>query len=106
MYAVVAGKVLPALVGLGIVALGLWQAWTGNVGMLHSYHRDLVRPGDERKLARWSGCGFAVTGVGCTLMALGNGGSSRVPFYIGVALFFAGIAVAILSIKRYNTKIM
>ena len=106
MYDIVAGRVLPALVGLGIVALGLWQAWTGNVGMLHSYHRDLVLPQDKPKFARWSGCGLTITGIGCTLMALGNGGSSQVPFYIGVALFFAGIAVAILSIKRFNTKIM
>ena len=106
MYAIVVGKVLPALVGLGIVALGLWQAWTGNVGMLHSYHRDLVLPQDKPMLARWSGCGLTITGIGCTLMALGNGGSSRIPFYIGVVLFFAGIAVAILSIKRCNTKIM
>ena len=95
------------MVGLGIVVLGLRQAWTGDAGMLHGYHRDLVRPEDERKLARWSGCGLTITGIGCTLMALGSGeGPNRIPFCAGVALFFAGIIIAILAIKRYNTKIM
>ena len=106
MYTVVAGKVLPALVGLGIVAMGLWQAWTGNVSMLHSYHRDLVLPQDEPKLARWSGCGLTITGAGCIMMVFGNDeGAGQIPLYIGMALLFAGIIVAIFAIKRYNTKI-
>ena len=106
MYAFIAGKALPALVGLGIAVLGLWQAWTGNASMLHSYHRDLVLPQDEPKLARWSGCGLAVTGIGCIIMTFGSDeGAGKIPFYIGMALLFAGIVVAIFAIKRYNTKV-
>ena len=86
--------------------MGLWQAWTGNISLLHSYHRDLVRPGDERKLARWSGYGLAITGIGCIVMAFGSDeGIGQIPLYSGMALLFAGIVVAIFAIKRYNTKI-
>ena len=106
MYAFIAGKALPALIGLGIVAMGLWQAWTGNVGMLHSYHRDLVLPQDKPMLARWSGCGLTITGIGCIMMVFGDDeGMGQIPLYIGMAFLFAGIVVALFAIKRYNTKI-
>ena len=106
MYAFIAGKALPALVGLGIAVLGLWQARTGNVSLLHSYHRDLVNPQDEPKLARWSGYGLTITGVGCIVMTFsGDEGAGQIPFYIGMALLFFGIVVAVFAIKRYNTKV-
>ena len=107
MYSFIAERALPIVIGLGITVLGLWQAWTGNVSLLHSYHRDLVLPQDKPKLARWSGCGLAITGIGCIVMAFGgDGGAGQMPFYIGMAILLAGIAIAALSIKRYNTKIM
>ena len=106
MYTFIAERALPIAIGLGIAALGLWQAWTGNVNLLHSYHRDLVLPQDKPKLAKASGCGLVLSGLGCLLMALGNDtGTGQIPFYIGMAVLFAGIAVSILAIKRYNTKL-
>ena len=106
MYSFIAERALPIVIGLGITVLGLWQAWTGNVSLLHSYHRDLVLPQDEPKLAKTSGYGIGMCGLGCLLMAFGSDeGAGQIPRYIGVALLLAGIAIGILAIKRYNTKI-
>ena len=106
MYAFIAGKALPFLVTLGITVMGLWQVRTGDVSMLHSYHRDLVRPQDEPKLARWTGYGLTITGIGGIMIVFGDDeGVGQIPLYIGLALLFAGIAVALVAIKRYNTKI-
>lgn len=110
------GATVSLLVGMAISLLaglmGVYMLVTGNPGLLHDYHRATTAPDALPKLARWSGLGLTVTGMGAALpvahMAAASGGpllgwaGSAAVLVLAIALFVAGMATTFASIVHYN----
>lgn len=95
------GIIVAAGCGLLCAGLGAYMVVTGNPSLLHSYHYATTPLADRPALARESGAGLIVTGVGCALMGL----SDYFGVWAGVAgivLLVAGIAINLISIIRHN----
>lgn len=95
------GIIVAAGCGLLCAGLGAYMVVTGNPSLLHSYHYATTPLADRPALARESGAGLIVTGVGCALMGL----SDFFGVWAGVAgivLLVAGIAINLISIIRHN----
>ena len=95
------GIIVAAGCGLLCAGLGAYMVVTGNPSLLHSHHYATTPLADRPALARESGAGLIVTGVGCALMGL----SDFFGVWAGVAgivLLVAGIAINLISIIRHN----
>ena len=92
------------VIGLGVVALGIWQVVTGNPRLLHSYHYATTPATELAPLARETGAGLILSGIGCALII-----PSFLPDWasiIGIVCVVAGIAGMLVSIVRHNGSLI
>ena len=95
------GFIIGLIAGLLVGGCGVYLLATGDPRLLHRYHYAGVRPANMPALARWSGAGLAVCGVGCVLIVPLPG----LPDWLsvaGIVLIVAGIALALGAIVRFN----
>lgn len=92
------------LIGLLVVALGIYMVVSGNPSLLHSYHYATTPPAELPALARETGAGLIACGVGCMLL-----GVPALPamlevilLVVGILLLIGGIAFMLASIIRHN----
>lgn len=103
------GFIVCLVIGLIIVVMGVYMAVTGNPRLLHSYHYATVPPQKLPALARATGVGLIVSGVGCTMLvppaAVAAVVGTRVSDLLsiaGIVLLLLGIAGTLLAVVRYN----
>lgn len=94
-------------IGCGVLCAGLggYMVATGNPSLLHGYHYATTPLAERPALARESGTGLIITGVGCALMGLSDT-LGIVVSVAGITLLVAGIAVALAAIIRHNGSLI
>lgn len=93
------------IVGVGIAACGVWQCVTGSPRLLHGYHYATTPEEKYPALARSTGAGMIVAGVGCAALVPAPG----LPGWLtvaGVVVMLAGIAFTIAAIAHFNGAIV
>ena len=83
---------------------------TGNISMLHGYHRKRVAEGDKKPMGKGVGTGMLCIGgsmiVSSVLLILQTTLKVEALFWVGNAVLFvglaAGIVIAICTIIKYN----
>lgn len=101
MGAQTGGFITCVLVGLLVGACGVYMLVTGNARIMHSYHYAATPPAKMPSLARWSGAGMLVCGVGCALLVPATG----MPEWLsiaGVVLLVAGLGLTLGAIMHFN----
>ncbi len=73
MDAQTGGFITCLLVGLLVGTCGVYMLVTGNARIMHSYHYAATPPVKMPSLARWSGAGMLVCGIGCALLVPATG---------------------------------
>ena len=88
------------VLGLLIVAMGVYQVVSGSPRLLHSYHYATTPPAELPVLARETGAGLIGCGIGVALLAF----SSRFVWCVavGIVLMLGSVAVMLASIVRHN----
>jgi hypothetical protein len=66
VVSLVVGSAVSLLIGL----MGVYMLITGKAGLLHDYHRETTDPNDLPRLARYSGMGLTILGVGIALITV------------------------------------
>lgn len=93
------------VVGLVMVGLGAWQIVTGSPRLLHGYHYAATPPESYPALARATGAGMVVSGVGCAAIVPAPG----LPGWLsaaGVVLLVGGIVLMLAAIAHYNGSLV
>lgn len=102
-------------VGALVGGTGVYMVVSGDATPLHSYHRSNVQPQDLAVLARWSGLGAVMLGVGIILLSLPLLAKTRplpgwargmLPVVLGGAFLIIGAVVITGSIVYYNGAIV
>lgn len=100
------GAIVCAVIGVAICACALFQLRTGSVAPLHDYHVVNVPEELRPRLARESGRGMLVVGVGVLVLGVSVLGLPSVwaelLMWLGLAAMVVGIAVTFRAIIRYN----
>ena len=96
--------IVQAILGLVIVVIGILNI-TGNITMLHSYHRKRVKEEDIIPFGRTIGLGSII--VGCTIVAAGI---SELFFNdltnaILIVGFISGFIIIFYALLKYNKGI-
>lgn len=88
------------VLGLLIVAMGVYQVVSGNPRLLHSYHYATTPPAELPALARETGAGLVGCGIGVALLTF----SSRFVWCVavGIALMVGSMGAMLFSIVRHN----
>ena len=105
--------IICAVVGVVCVVIGVLNI-LGNVSMLHSYHIDNLKKEDIPKFGKRVGTGMIIVGVSIIISGVGmviaelTGNESyllygEIVMAIGLII---GIAITLLTIKKYNKKII
>lgn len=95
------GSIACVLVGLLVGACGVYMIVTGNARIMHAYHYATTPPAKMPALARWSGAGMLMCGIGCALLVPATG----IPGWltaVGTVLLVAGIGLMLGAIMHYN----
>ena len=102
-------------VGALVRLTGVYMVISGDATPLHSYHRSNVQPQDLAVLARWSGLGAVMLGVGIILLSLPLLAKTRffpgwargmLPVVLGGASLVIGAVMTTVSIVYYNGAIV
>ena len=101
MDAQTGGFITCLLVGLLVGACGVYMFVTGNVRIMHSYHYATTPPAKMPSLARWSGAGMLVCGIGCALLVPAMGMPEWLSI-VGIALLVAGLVLTFGAIMHFN----
>ena len=101
MDAQTGGFITCLLVGLLVGACGAYMFVTGNVRIMHSYHYATTPPAKMPSLARWSGAGMLVCGIGCALLVPAMGMPEWLSI-VGIALLVAGLVLTFGAIMHFN----
>lgn len=99
------GFITCMLCGLIVGAAGVYMLASGNPRILHGYHYASVPPSKMVPLARWSGAGLLVAGVGCALL-MPPAGMPDWMSVIGIALLIAGIGISLGAIVHFNGSLV
>ncbi len=110
------GLVIGVAVVVLIAATGVYMLVSGDATPLHDYHRANVLPQDLAPLARWSGLGTLMMGVGllrCLCLPIyararpvPAWARGRAPVVIGGILLLGGLALLTLSVLHYNGGVL
>lgn len=101
MDAQTGGFITCVLVGLLVGACGVYMLVTGNARIMHSYHYAATPPAKMPSLARWSGAGMLVCGIGCALLVPATGMPEWLSI-VGIALLVAGLVLTFGAIMHFN----
>ena len=106
------GVVISISVGVLCIVLGAINA-TGNISLLHSYHRNNVREEDKKSLGICVGIGMIIIGISLliygVLMLISE--LFALPVLISIALgimlvgIVVGLVITLIAIKKYNKTI-
>ena len=99
------GLLISVVSGALCVGIGLYMIVTGNPKLLHGYHYATTPPAELPRLARESGAGLVVAGVGCALIGV-PGPFAVEALVAGVVLLVVGIAVIFIAIIRHNGSLI
>lgn len=101
MDAQTGGFITCLLCGLLVAATGVYMLVTGNPSIMHGYHYATTPLSQRPALARWSGAGMLMAGVGCAFIVPPTG----LPDWLGIAgiaLLVAGLGLTLGSIMHFN----
>lgn len=101
MDAQMGGFITCLLVGLLVGACGVYMLVTGNARIMHSYHYAATPLAKMPVLARWSGAGMLVCGIGCALLVPAAGMPEWLSV-VGIALLVAGLVLTFGAIMHFN----
>ena len=104
--------IVAIIVGIIIIVLGVINT-TGNISMLHSYHRKRVKPEDVIPFGKRIGLGTIIMGssvsvcggLELTSMLIERKFITYVGYGILVVGFVIGICIIIYALKKYNKGI-
>ena len=106
------GAVISISVGILCIVFGIIST-TGNISLLHSYHRDNVKEEDKKPMGKRVGAGLITVGGSIFTMGifsiLAEALQKENLMYIGEGIMTAGLIVGIIitlvAIKKYNKSI-
>ncbi|MBQ3041541.1 MAG: hypothetical protein IJD42_08105 [Clostridia bacterium] len=106
------GVVISISVGILCIVLGAINL-TGNISLLHSYHRNNVSKENEKSLGRCVGIGMIIIGISLLIYGVLMFISELValPSLISIALIImlvgmaVGLVITLIAIKKYNKTI-
>ena len=101
-----------ALIGVVVIIIGFINR-TGNVSLLHSYHRKNVSEEDKLPFGKKVGIGMIIVGISIILLGLFGVltllTGKEIYYVIGTAISIIGITIgtiiALIAIKKYNKTI-
>ena len=106
------GFIVALLAGILVLVIGIITA-SGNISLLHSYHRNRVSEEDKKPLAKWTGIGLIIVALSLII----NSALSIVATFLeidfliilanwimGVGLVI-GLLISLLAINKYNKGI-
>ena len=104
--------IVAIIVGIIIIVLGVINT-TGNISLLHSYHRKRVKPEDVIPFGKRIGLGTIIVGssisvcggLELTSMLIERKFITYVGYGILVVGFVIGICIIIYALKKYNKGI-
>ena len=105
-------NIFVALIGVVIIVIGFINR-TGNVSLLHSYHRKNVSKEDMLPFGKKVGIGMIIVGISIILLGLFGVISlltaNDIYYVIGTVISIIGITIgtiiALIAIKKYNKTI-
>ena len=100
------------IVGLILIVLGIINM-TGNISLLHSYHRYNITEENRKPFGRMVGIGTVLVGIGVILEGimmflaekLQNGDLVTVGTVLLPVFLVPGIVIMLIAIKKYNGSI-
>lgn len=103
------GIITPLLVGALLIVIGIVNM-TGNISLLHSYHRARVTEENRKPFGKMVGLGNLLVGVGVIIfggmMLLAEKMQNEIFIIIGMIVMFAffviGLAISFKAMKKYN----
>jgi hypothetical protein len=103
------GIITPLLVGVLLIVIGIVNM-TGNISLLHSYHRARVTEENRKPFGKMVGLGNLLVGVGVIIfggmMFLAEKLQNETLVFIGMAIMFVfmivGLAISFKAMKKYN----
>ncbi len=106
------GVVISISCGVLCIVLGAINT-TGNISLLHSYHRNNVREEDKKSLGICVGIGMIIIGISLLIYGVLMFISElfALPFLISIALgimlvgIAVGLVITLIAIKKYNKTI-
>ena len=104
--------IFTALVGLTLIVFGA-VSMTGNISLLHSYHRNNVREEDKKPMGRIVGAALILVGLAILafgiLLLLAERKALPILTTIGTGILIGGICIGLpimlFAIKKYNKSI-
>ena len=104
--------IIAIVVGIVIIVIGIVNT-TGNISLLHSYHRKRVKPEDVIPFGKKIGLGTIIMGssvsvcgaLELTSMLIKKNFITYVGYGILVVGFVIGICIIIYALKKYNRGI-
>jgi|GEM_PF-3121545 hypothetical protein len=112
VVSLVVGSAVSLLIGL----MGVYMLITGKADLLHDYHRETTDPNDLPRLARYSGMGLTILGVGIALITVYTAAISgaSLPVWAGdfitlilaIALCITGMVMTFVSIHHFNGSLI
>lgn len=103
------GIITPLLVGALLIVIGIVNM-TGNISLLHSYHRARVTEENRKPFGKMVGLGNLLVGVGVIIfggmMLLAEKMQNEIFIIIGMIVMFVfmiiGLAISFKAMKKYN----
>lgn len=105
MDAQTGGFITCLLCGLLVAVTGVYMLVTGNPSIMHGYHYATTLLSQRAALARWSGAGMLMAGIGCAFIVPPAG----LPDWLGIAgilVLIAGLGVTFGSIVHFNGSLI
>lgn len=113
---VVVAMLIVATIALIVILMGLYTLISGKPNLLHDYHRATTAPNDLPRLARWSGAGLVLIGMGIMPLSFFAMASTTNPLpgwapwwsgnlailVVAIVLMVCGYAMTFGSIVRFN----
>lgn len=96
-----AGFITCLLCGLLVAATGVYMLVTGNPRIMHGYHFATTPREKWPALARWSGAGMLVAGIGCALLVPLPPLSDWLSI-AGIVLLVAGLGLTLGAVVHFN----
>ena len=101
--------IVAIIVGIVVVVLGIINT-TGNVSLLHSYHRNRVKEEDKKPFGILVGIGTIIMGLSIIAMgilssvafALSNGAYEIAGYIVFGVGFAIGLGINIFAMVKYN----
>lgn len=103
------GAIMPVVVGVIIIILGIINM-TGNISMLHSYHRARVSEENRKPFGKRVGIGLILTGIGVIAEGvmiflaekMQNEAFATAGTIVMTAFFIPGFILMFAAMKKYN----